>query len=191
MNSISARLKFIRQARKLTQLQVAQAIGYKQATISYYELLNPYENEHEKRTIPDEVLDKLCDLYQCDKTWLKTGIGGPTDLLTSPLNSNDRKKVSKRVSEIPADLMEYGNILISSETKEYIKHGDILVINTRKKLLEGKIVILYDIANQKHLIARYNSSLLNKYHIYNSRDPVDLKNIEVIGVVQYVKKEVY
>ena len=68
------RIKFLRKKLELTQQAFADRIGIKQSTVAQYEL---------GRNEPiDAVIKLICETFNVNETWLRTGEGQPFRVVT-------------------------------------------------------------------------------------------------------------
>lgn len=68
---LSKRFRYFRKYKKLSQLDLAEALGIYQSTISYY--------DNGERSIPVDIIVKLHNTFGMDLNWFFTGVGKPTD----------------------------------------------------------------------------------------------------------------
>jgi transcriptional regulator with XRE-family HTH domain len=104
------RLKALRKERKLTQIQVAEAVGVEQTTYGKYEL--------EQRAPSNEVLQKLADFFNVSTDYLL----GRTDVPRSGEISALRIQGDVPYQELPPEaiqqLEEYKQFLIEKYGKK-------------------------------------------------------------------------
>lgn len=89
MSTIGERIKEVRKAKGYTQQRFADELGLKQNTIATYEM---------NKTIPSErTLTDICEKFNVDPVWLRTGVGDDPFL---PVSREDRitQVLSKAIS---------------------------------------------------------------------------------------------
>ncbi len=67
VETVGDRIKNLRKMHNFTQIQVANYLGFKQTQIAKLESNN--------RKLKSSSLNKLCELYNCPKEYILTGIG--------------------------------------------------------------------------------------------------------------------
>jgi transcriptional regulator with XRE-family HTH domain len=65
--NVNQRMKLLRKELKLTQNEFAKMISVSQTLINYI--------EQEKRTVNDRLIRLICDSFDVNPRWLKTGAG--------------------------------------------------------------------------------------------------------------------
>lgn len=98
--SIGERLKFVRKEKNLNQTEFGERIGLSQTTIGLF--------ESNRRPITDRTLTQICQAFNINESWLKTGNGDvycqtQENILNNPsLDATDREILNSYIRMTPS-----------------------------------------------------------------------------------------
>ena len=107
-NSICSRLREIRKANGYTQKQFADALGLKQSTIATY--------ESGRQTPSDRTISDICNKFNVDLVWLRTGVGEMYKPKTreealaeifarAQIDDDDRSRLLRTIAQLPDEYL--------------------------------------------------------------------------------------
>jgi SOS-response transcriptional repressor LexA len=145
ISTLAGRLRYARKAAKLTQLQLAEAIGVSQGIVSQI------ETGTNKQTVYIAQLATACGV---DAGWLATGQSVRAVTIKPLQNANDRCSETpvpdkiKKWSDIQGGAMLCGRFLykiesdiMTGQSGAHIPNGATLTVEAGKKPSQGSIVI--------------------------------------------------
>lgn len=168
-NDVGNRIRAARGKRRLSQADLARAIGVSREAVSQWEAGRVAQ-------ISAKHAAALAQALEVDVGWLQTGIGsGPSAgipvslVLTSAATSEAQQGMYRVGLVVPTDHHAYAVLLLTSDFEPRCYHGEAIVASPSTKVLAGDDVIVWVEGGG----VCFRTLLASRPHVIQLQDPVN------------------